>query len=350
MGGEDFFSNGIHLNVIEAADDQGEESYYNLHAIDDIMQRDPRDRVAPRRQRAAGRRRRRRRAVRGRRRPRGRPRGRRLQPVLPAHGRPLRLRVLDLRPAAPRRRADAAELTSAPFDPIGTRRAKEIGLIDDAFGADLASFRTHLAASPSASPATPTCRRWLAEKRRRRAADEAAKPLASTAPRRWRSRTSASSARPQLPRGAPAFVWKTGAPCAVPVAAAPSRCSSPARRSSPVGAHAAPVLPAPRPSRRRRGPAEMGWRLVSARERTAHAEARPAPSAELRTSLGLASLGAGAHLRDDRGARRQRARPDRDRRGPTGARRASGVHRHASGLGPALAINATLTLGWRGRA
>ena len=36
-GGSDFFSNGIHLNVIEAAADQGEESFYNSHAIDDIV-------------------------------------------------------------------------------------------------------------------------------------------------------------------------------------------------------------------------------------------------------------------------------------------------------------------------
>jgi putative two-component system hydrogenase maturation factor HypX/HoxX len=36
-GGTDFFSNGIHLNVIEAAADQGEESWYNLHAIDDVV-------------------------------------------------------------------------------------------------------------------------------------------------------------------------------------------------------------------------------------------------------------------------------------------------------------------------
>ena len=36
-GGSDFFSNGIHLNVIEAAADQGEESWYNLHAIDDVV-------------------------------------------------------------------------------------------------------------------------------------------------------------------------------------------------------------------------------------------------------------------------------------------------------------------------
>src|SRR3954463_10970762 len=37
MGGPDFFSNGIHLNVIEAAPDPAEESWYNLHAIDDVV-------------------------------------------------------------------------------------------------------------------------------------------------------------------------------------------------------------------------------------------------------------------------------------------------------------------------
>ncbi len=37
MGGADFWSNGIHLNVIEAAENPAEESWYNLHAIDDIV-------------------------------------------------------------------------------------------------------------------------------------------------------------------------------------------------------------------------------------------------------------------------------------------------------------------------
>ena len=37
MGGADFFSNGIHLNVIEAADDPAAESWSNLHAIDDVV-------------------------------------------------------------------------------------------------------------------------------------------------------------------------------------------------------------------------------------------------------------------------------------------------------------------------
>ncbi|MGZ6675009.1 MAG: formyltransferase family protein, partial [Solirubrobacteraceae bacterium] len=37
MGGADFFSNGIHLNVIEAADDPAMESWLNLQAIDDVV-------------------------------------------------------------------------------------------------------------------------------------------------------------------------------------------------------------------------------------------------------------------------------------------------------------------------
>jgi len=37
MGGEDFWSNGIHLNVIEAAEDPAEESWHNINAIDDLV-------------------------------------------------------------------------------------------------------------------------------------------------------------------------------------------------------------------------------------------------------------------------------------------------------------------------
>ena len=36
-GGDDYFSNGIHLNVIEAAEDPGAESWRNLNAIDDLV-------------------------------------------------------------------------------------------------------------------------------------------------------------------------------------------------------------------------------------------------------------------------------------------------------------------------
>ena len=37
MGGRSFFSNGIHLNVIEAARDSAAESWANIHAIDDLV-------------------------------------------------------------------------------------------------------------------------------------------------------------------------------------------------------------------------------------------------------------------------------------------------------------------------
>lgn len=37
MGGEDFFSNGIHLNRIEAADNPADESWANINAIDDVV-------------------------------------------------------------------------------------------------------------------------------------------------------------------------------------------------------------------------------------------------------------------------------------------------------------------------
>ncbi|WP_406385783.1 hydrogenase maturation protein [Streptomyces sp. NBC_01618] len=37
-GGRDFFSNGIHLNVIEAAADPGEESWANINAMDDLVE------------------------------------------------------------------------------------------------------------------------------------------------------------------------------------------------------------------------------------------------------------------------------------------------------------------------
>ena len=37
LGGDDYFSNGIHLNVIEAAEDPAAESWRNLVAIDDLV-------------------------------------------------------------------------------------------------------------------------------------------------------------------------------------------------------------------------------------------------------------------------------------------------------------------------
>ena len=104
-GGSDFFSNGIHLNVIEAAQDPATESWHNLHAIDDVVREIVETDSHLVDLGAAGRRGRRRRPVRDGGRPRRGAHGRRAEPVLPAHGRPLRLRVLHVPDAAPHRRA-----------------------------------------------------------------------------------------------------------------------------------------------------------------------------------------------------------------------------------------------------
>src|SRR5690606_33284723 len=37
MGGEDFWSNGIHLNCIEAAEDPAKESWRNINAINNVV-------------------------------------------------------------------------------------------------------------------------------------------------------------------------------------------------------------------------------------------------------------------------------------------------------------------------
>ena len=204
MGGEDFFSNGIHLNVIEAAENQGEESYYNLHAIDDIVQDilETESHIvvsALQGDAAAG----------------GVPFAVAADHVVARedvvfnpyyqhmgglYGSEYWTYILPRRVGAEM----TAELTSAPFNPIGTRRAKEIGLIDDVFGADLASFRTHLLGLAERLARHADLPAWLAEKKRRRAADEAVKPIAV-----YRAEEMAKLARvllrgrPQLPRGAP---------------------------------------------------------------------------------------------------------------------------------------------------
>ncbi len=104
MGGPDFWSNGIHLNLIEAADHPAEESWRNINAMDDLVREilahrpparpSPRCRATPARA-----------ACSWRWPPTAsRARRRHPQPALQGHGQPLRLGVLDLPAAAPRRR------------------------------------------------------------------------------------------------------------------------------------------------------------------------------------------------------------------------------------------------------
>jgi putative two-component system hydrogenase maturation factor HypX/HoxX len=217
-GGDDFFSNGIHLNVIEAADDPGEESWWNLHAIDDvvreIVETDTHVTVAALAgDAAAG-------GV----------------PFAVAADHVVAREDVVLNPyyqhmgglygseywtyLLPRRvGADtAAELTSAPFSPVGTRRAVEIGLLDATFGADVPSFRAQVRGLAARLARHGDHAHWLEHKRRLRARDEQLKPLAVYRTEEM-GRSHECFFGPDLSyhEARRRFVYKLGAPCAVPV-------------------------------------------------------------------------------------------------------------------------------------
>ena len=177
MGGDDFFSNGIHLNVIEAAGDPADESWRNLHAINDIV----RDIVetdshlvisALAGDAAAG----------------------GVAFALAADQVVAREDVV-LNPyyrhmgglygseywtyLLPRRVGIemTARLTGPPFTAIGTRQAVEVGLLDHAVGKNLASFHAWTRRFAESLAGDPSLRSWLDRKRRGRARDEEVKPL-----------------------------------------------------------------------------------------------------------------------------------------------------------------------------
>jgi putative two-component system hydrogenase maturation factor HypX/HoxX len=177
MGGRDFFSTGIHLNVIEAAKDPARESWRNLNAINDVVHdivtTDSHYVIAA------------------------------LSGDAAAGGVPLALaadRVLAregivLNPyyghmgglygseywtyLLPRRLGErmAIQLTGAPFMPISTTRAVEIGMLDAAFGASAESFVARVRIQAERLAQHNNLGDRLAFKRRQRANDERIKPL-----------------------------------------------------------------------------------------------------------------------------------------------------------------------------
>jgi putative two-component system hydrogenase maturation factor HypX/HoxX len=179
MGGVDFFSNGIHLNVIEAAEDQAAESWSNLEAIDDVVldviDTDSQVVVSA------------------------------LTGDAAAGGVPFALAAdhvfaredVVLNPyyghmgglygseywtyLLPRRVGDemTTALTSAPFEPLGARRAVDIGLIDDAFGDTAEEFRRGVRSYAEQLASSSARLTELAQKRRSRARDEQRRPLAA---------------------------------------------------------------------------------------------------------------------------------------------------------------------------
>ncbi len=177
MGGTDFWCNGIHLNLIEAAESPADESWANINAMDDLclaLLQNTRQLTLAAMQGNAG-----------------------------AGGVFLALaadRVLAregviLNPhykgmgnlygseywtyLLPRRvSAERATAITENRLPIGARRARELGLLDECFGASLEEFRAGLRARAEAL-AAGGADALLAAKRERRALDEAEKPLAA---------------------------------------------------------------------------------------------------------------------------------------------------------------------------
>ena len=178
-GGRDFFSNGIHLNMIQAAEDPARESWENLNAIDDlvyeIINTGSHLVIAA------------------------------LQGDAAAGGVPLALAAdhvyaredAVLNPyyqhmgglygseywtyLLPRRVGPhvAAELTSAPFTALSAAQATRIGVIDSTFGVTADAFHARLMHRAQRLAADPGLGPRLELKRTRRAADERARPLAA---------------------------------------------------------------------------------------------------------------------------------------------------------------------------
>jgi putative two-component system hydrogenase maturation factor HypX/HoxX len=178
MGGPDFWSNGIHLNVIEASPTPADESWANINAIDDvaleILTCDRQMTVAA------------------------------MQGNAGAGGVFLALaadRVLArggvvLNPhykgmgnlygseywtyLLPRRvgAARAAEITGNRL-PIGAPQAAALGLIDEAHGGDVPGFVAHVRRVAAELAGAPNWRAQFETRRAHRAADEAEKPLAA---------------------------------------------------------------------------------------------------------------------------------------------------------------------------
>jgi putative two-component system hydrogenase maturation factor HypX/HoxX len=203
------------------------------------------------------------------------------------------------RRVGPELTAELTGIKSGKFDPIGTRRAKEIGLIDDVFGDDVAGFRTQVKAVATKLARHQDWHAWMEEKKRRRAADERVKPLeAYRGEEMARSHECFFGADRSYHEARMRFVYKLGAPCVVApvtpqpdaghtfvVNTTPEPVATPAPEPVEVEAVKPEPTPAPepfvpalsakpdpgpapfvldnKPEAPTEPPAEVGWRLVS---------------------------------------------------------------------------------------
>ena len=225
-GGADFFSNGIHLNVIQASVDPGAESFRNLHAIDDvvhdIIKTDTHLVIA---------------ALGGDAAAGGVPFALAADEVVARedvvlnpyyqhmgglYGSEYWTYLMPGRVGA----ETADELTSTPFTPIGTREAVEIGLVDAAYGSTLAEFHALTRERAQRLAAGPDLGRLLEDKRRCRARDEQIKPLQAYRTQELaRSHRSFFGAASTYHEARRRFVYKLGPACAVKPATPPAPVS-----------------------------------------------------------------------------------------------------------------------------
>ena len=178
LGGKDFFSNGIHLNVIEAASDPALESWCNINAIDDLVLEilNTMSHLV-----VAG--------FRGNAGAGGAMMALAADYVYAREGVVLNPHYKGMGGlygseywtyTLPRRVgvAKAAELTDA-CRPIGAREAKAIGFVDECFGRDIAEFERLLKERTRKLTRPEDFWRLLREKHEKRIVEERAKPLAS---------------------------------------------------------------------------------------------------------------------------------------------------------------------------
>ncbi|MFB3819039.1 MAG: hydrogenase maturation protein [Candidatus Methylomirabilales bacterium] len=177
MGGADFWSNGIHLNLIEAADSPADESWANIVAMDDLclaILQAPKPVIAA------------------------------MQGNAGAGGVFLALAAdqvwarsgVVLNPhytgmgnlygseywtyLLPRRVGpEHSRVITRSRLPMGAARAVALGLIDDAFGGSLEAFGTEVRRRAERLARDPALPEWVEARRARRARDEAEKPLAA---------------------------------------------------------------------------------------------------------------------------------------------------------------------------
>jgi putative two-component system protein, hydrogenase maturation factor HypX/HoxX len=177
-GGSDFWSNGIHLNVIESASSPADESWANINAMDDLC----RDIISTPSHLTIA-------ALQGNAGAGGVFLALAADWVVARHGVVLNPHYKGMGNLygseywtylLPRRAGEdrAREVTLARL-PMGVMQAKRMGLIDDHFGDSAADFHSRLDALAHDLAQSPGLELRLAQKRDCRKADEAVKPLDS---------------------------------------------------------------------------------------------------------------------------------------------------------------------------